>query len=85
MVLHIRSTNVIWHYKGYDDGILVHVTPEWNDLPKVLCTVCEYAYQHNIEEISTKNGEYLFDLKKNLMFIYSDELLFEPIPIKRSS
>ena len=84
MVVYINPTDVIWHFKGYDNGVLAYVTPEWNDLSKFHAAACEYAYQNNLEEISIKDGEYLFDLKNNLMFIFGEELLFQPIPIKRS-
>ena len=84
MALYINPTDVIWHYKGYDNGIVSYVTPYWNDLPEFSTAACEYAYLNNIEEISIKNGEYLFDLKNNLMFIFDEEMLFQPIPIKRS-
>ena len=84
MVVYIEPTDVIWNYKGYDDGTLAYPTNYWSILSPYQTAACEYAYQNNIDEISIKNNEYVFDIKNNFMYINDVEMIFQPIPIKRS-
>ena len=59
MSVTIEPTNVIWDFKGFDDGYTFKEDNNWRRLSLMNSSACEYAYQNNIEEV--KNALDLFN------------------------
>ena len=84
MSVTIEPTNVIWDFKGFDDGYTFKEDNNWRRLSLMNSSACEYAYQNNIEEISTHEGEYHFDLINMVMYINTSEFISPYVRIRRS-
>ena len=80
----LEPTNVIWEFKGIDDGYYLKNDIYWNQLSVTNASACEYAYQNNIEGISTHEGEYQFDLINMVMYINTSEFISPYVKIRRS-
>ena len=80
----ITPKNVIWEFQGIDDGYVFQKNLNWNKLSLINSSACEYAYQNNIDMISTHEGEYHFDLIKMEMYVNTTEFISPFIKIRRS-
>ena len=84
MILNVPITNVIWEFKGVDDGYLFYEDIYWRKLSIDKASVCEYAYNNSMEKVSINNNEYIFDVRNMIMFIGIDSFISPDIPIRRS-